>query len=73
MRKRLSISDLKKRYKVDGSTIYRWYKKGAFPEPHYLGRDRRWFEDVVDAWDQKQMAASAKQAETIPSSLAGAA
>ena len=54
-RRRLNIRMLEERLCCNRQTIWRWYKKGRFPEPHYLGQNRLWFEAEVEAWEQEQM------------------
>lgn len=53
---RIGIAALKLRLGRDGSTIFRWYKAGAFPAPHYIGERRAWFVHEVEAWEREQMA-----------------
>ena len=52
---RLNIRMLEKRLCCTRQTIWRWYKSGKFPEPHYLGQNRLWFEAEVEIWEQEQM------------------
>ena len=54
-RRRLNIRMLEERLRCHRQTIWRWYKKGRFPKPHYLGQNRLWFEAEVEAWEQEQM------------------
>lgn len=32
------------------STIWRKYRKGSFPQPHYIGKRRMWLTAEVEAW-----------------------
>ena len=52
---RLNIRMLAERLCCSIQTIWRWYKFGNFPKPHYLGQNRLWFEAEVEAWEQEQM------------------
>ena len=54
-RRRLNIRMLEERLCCHRQTIWRWYKSGKFPEPHYLGQNRLWFESEVELWEQEQM------------------
>ena len=54
--RRLTVAQLEQRLACTKQTIWRWYTKGDFPKPHYLGQNRVWFETDVEAWEQKQMA-----------------
>lgn len=65
-RKRLGVAALAERFNKDPQTIRRWSTPGQpgyckFPEPHYLGQDREWFEDEVDVWEAKRMAETAEE------------
>ena len=62
---RLNARMLKKRLCCSGQTIYRWYKSGKFPEPHYLGQNRLWFEAEVEIWEQEQMLKIESTAESF--------
>jgi predicted DNA-binding transcriptional regulator AlpA len=54
---RLGVAELEQRLNVDRSTIWRWYKAGRFPVPHFLVDNRRaWFLHEVEAWERDQMA-----------------
>ena len=54
-RRRLQIGGVEERTGVHRQTIWRWYKAGLFPPPHYLGRQRMWFEDEIEVWEEIQM------------------
>lgn len=54
-RRRLKIGGVEERTGVHRQTIWRWYRAGAFPRPHYLGSERVWFEDEIEAWEQRRM------------------
>ena len=65
-RNRLDINALEARLACHRQTIWRWYTARDFPRPHYLGQKRLWWEDEVEAWENKQMAAHpSNAAETI--------
>ncbi len=53
---RLGIADLEARLGVERSTIWRWYRSGKFPEPEYVSDRRTWRLDVVEGWEQAQLA-----------------
>lgn len=55
-KKRLTVADLEQRLGCSKQTVWRWYSKGDFPKPHYLGQNRVWFESDVETWEEKQMA-----------------
>lgn len=57
---RLGIAELERRLGVERSTIYRWYRAGKFPEPHFLMERRVWFLGEIEAWERQQMARPAK-------------
>jgi len=52
---RLGIRDLEARLGADRSTIWRWYRAGKFPEPHYIGDRRVWLLSDVEAWEAAQI------------------
>jgi predicted DNA-binding transcriptional regulator AlpA len=54
--RRIGIAELETRLGVERTTIWRWYRAGSFPPPHYLGTRRAWFVHEVEAWEQKRMA-----------------
>lgn len=56
-RNRLDINALEARLGCHRQTIWRWYTSRDFPRPHYLGAKRLWWEDEVEAWENKQMSA----------------
>jgi predicted DNA-binding transcriptional regulator AlpA len=53
---RLGVAELEARLGVDRSTIFRWYKGGKFPAPEYINDRRTWRLDVVEAFEQAQLA-----------------
>jgi predicted DNA-binding transcriptional regulator AlpA len=55
---RLGISALERRLGVDRSTIWRWYTATPpkFPAPEFIGERRVWRLDVIEAWEQAQLA-----------------
>ena len=57
-RNRLDINALESRLGCHRQTIWRWYTGRDFPRPHYLGQKRLWWEDEVEAWENKQMSAA---------------
>jgi predicted DNA-binding transcriptional regulator AlpA len=57
-RRRLGITALEELLGYSRQSFWRWYTKGDFPKPHYLGQKRCWFEDEVEAWAYKQMLAN---------------
>ena len=72
---RIGIKDLELRTGVDRSTLWRWYKAGKLPAPHYLGDKRVWFLSEIEAWEAEQMArpASARRgAQNLNHAPAGA-
>jgi len=60
-RRRLRIKDIEDRTGWSRVTIWRRYKAGVFPLPHFLGNDRAWFEDEIDEWEAEQMRAENQQ------------
>jgi predicted DNA-binding transcriptional regulator AlpA len=50
---RVGIRQLSARLGVDRSTIWRWYRAGRFPVPHYLGERRAWLLSDVEAWERE--------------------
>jgi predicted DNA-binding transcriptional regulator AlpA len=61
---RIGITELSSRLGVDRSTIWRWYRSGKFPLPHYLGERRTWFLAEVEAWERDRMAPLAEPRRT---------
>ncbi len=53
---RLGIAEVEARLGVDRSTIWRWYRAGKFPEPEYVSDRRTWRLDVIEGWEQAQLA-----------------
>jgi predicted DNA-binding transcriptional regulator AlpA len=60
-RRRLKIAGVEERTGVHRQTIWRWYKVGLFPTPHYLGSERMWFEDEIETWEAERMAQRAAE------------
>jgi predicted DNA-binding transcriptional regulator AlpA len=56
-RNRLDINALEARLACHRQTIWRWYTTRDFPSPHYLGQKRLWWEDEVEAWENKEIGA----------------
>jgi predicted DNA-binding transcriptional regulator AlpA len=54
--RRLTVAQLEQRLGCTKQTVWRWYTKGDFPRPHYLGQNRVWFESEVEAWERQKMA-----------------
>ena len=54
-RRRLKIAGIEERLGVHRQTIWRWTKEGTFPLPHFLGSERQWFEDEIEAWETRRM------------------
>ena len=50
-RVRLNARQLEDRLAVSKQTIWRWYSSGDFPRPHYLGQNRLWWLDEIEAWE----------------------
>lgn len=53
---RLSIADLRNRYRRNDVTLWRWYTEGKkgfcnFPEPHYLNGHRYWWLEEIEEWE----------------------
>lgn len=51
-RRRLKIAAVEERTGYSRQSIWRWYTQGDFPKPHYLGTERVWFEDELEAWEK---------------------
>ena len=41
---------------MDRATVYRWYRAGSFPEPHFIGNRRAWWLHEVAAWEESRVA-----------------
>lgn len=54
-RTRIKITALEQRLAQSRQTIWRNYSAGNFPAPHYLGRDRVWYLDEIEAWEQEHV------------------
>jgi len=57
--KRLTIAALERRLGCSRQTIWRWYRDPAinFPQPHFLGTRRLWWEDEIIEWENARMSA----------------
>lgn len=53
---RLGVRDLEARLGIDRSTIWRWYRAGKFPAPHYISERRSWWLHEIEAWEQVRLA-----------------
>jgi predicted DNA-binding transcriptional regulator AlpA len=58
--RRVGIAELEQRLGRDRVTIWRWYRAGKFPAPHYLGERRCWFAHELEAWEAAEMARPAE-------------
>lgn len=58
---RIGIAELEHRLGRDRATIWRWYRTGRFPPPHYIGERRCWFEADIARWEAVEMARPADQ------------
>lgn len=61
--RRIGIRELETRLGVNRATVYRWYRAGVFPKPHYIGDRRVWWLHEVMAWEESRVArpAAARQ------------
>ena len=50
---RVNVRQLEDRLAVSKQTVWRWYSKGDFPKPHYLGQNRVWWLHEVEAWERQ--------------------
>jgi hypothetical protein len=53
-RQRIGSKGVKIRWPVTAVTLWRAIKDRGFPAPHYIGRQRFWWADEVDAWLDEQ-------------------
>lgn len=60
--RRVGIAYVEQRTNTTRSTIWRWYRAGRFPPPHYLGARRCWWLHEVEAWEAEQLARPAPAA-----------
>ncbi len=51
--KRLNIQDVEKFTGVNRMTIWRWYKAGKLPAPHYINQKRYWYETELLQWENE--------------------
>jgi len=54
-KRRLNISMLEERTCWHRMTIWRKYKAGKFPPPHFLGQNRVWWEHEIEQWEEQTM------------------
>ena len=64
---RVNVRQLEDRLAVSKQTVWRWYSMGDFPKPHYLGQNRLWWLDEVEAWERRH------SSDTTPPSVASRA
>ena len=48
---RLNARQVAERLGVSKQSVWRWYSSGYFLRPHYLGANRVWWLDEVEAWE----------------------
>lgn len=53
-RRRLNIRMVEERLCWHRQTIWRKYKAGKFPAPHFLGQNRVWWEHEIEQWEKEQ-------------------
>lgn len=70
---RVGVRDLESRLGLDRATIWRWYRAGKFPAPHYLADKRVWFLSEIEAWEAAQMARPASDRRGAKNTEASAA
>lgn len=66
---RIAIAALERRLAMHRGTIWRWYRAGKFPAPHYLGTRRLWWVHDVEAWEAERMARTTPAAPPEAGSL----
>ena len=54
-RRRVGIAELERRLAMDRSTVWRWYRAGKFPAPHYIGVRRCWWLEEIEKWEREQL------------------
>lgn len=60
-RQRLGIADVERRLGRNRATLWRWYRNGLFPAPHFIGELRAWWLDEIEAWEAEQMSRPRKR------------
>lgn len=60
----LSVDDVLGRYGISRSTLWRWVKLRAFPEPRLIGRKRYFRRIDVNSWDEAQSGKPVDEPET---------
>ena len=55
----LTAEQVEKRLQISPATLWRQVKRGAMPPPFYIGRNRRWRAEDIDAWLAAQAQAAA--------------
>jgi predicted DNA-binding transcriptional regulator AlpA len=58
---RVNMRQLEDRLAVSRQTLWRWYTAGTFPKPHYLGQNRLWWLDEIEAWEKENTSRSTPQ------------
>ena len=58
-KRRLNIRMVEERLCWHRQTIWRKYKAGKFPLPHFLGQNRVWWEHEIEQWEEEQMSCRA--------------
>jgi predicted DNA-binding transcriptional regulator AlpA len=53
--RRIGIAELETRLGVNRATVYRWYRAGSFPKPHFIGNRRAWWLHEVAAWEDSRV------------------
>ena len=54
-RKRVGIAFLRQRYNRSDVSLWRWYRHGDFPKPHYLNGQRYWWLDELEAYESRRV------------------
>jgi predicted DNA-binding transcriptional regulator AlpA len=52
---RLGIAELEARTGWHRTTIWRKYRAGLMPKPHFLGERRFWWLSDIEEWEREQM------------------
>lgn len=52
---RLNISQIEERTGFHRQTIWRKYKAGKFPQPHYIDGFRFWYEYQIKEWERENV------------------
>jgi len=64
--RRIGIREVEERTHAERTSIRRWYTRGDFPKPHFLGSRRVWWESDVARWESER---AARPAEARPCNL----